>query len=167
MTITEFNALSSHSAIELLMSCCYCQSWAEAVAAERPFNSLSDLETACLSDWAKKTEAEYLAAFGHHAKIGDIQVLKDKFSTATKEQGQVLEANEKVITSLYDGNQAYEQQNGFIFIVCASGKSAEQMLALLTERLLNPRDVELQNAANEQAKIFQLRLKQNISSGES
>lgn len=158
MTVSEFNALSADVACDFLMSCCYCRNWAQKLIQLRPFEDYVSVENACVAVWAEMTEADYLEAFGHHAKIGDLQKLKDKFSTATKEQGQVLQADENVITALYEGNQRYEQQNGFIFIVCASGKSAEEMLAILTQRLANSRDTELANAAREQEAIMKLRL---------
>jgi len=113
--------------------------------------------------WARCGEADFLEAFSHHPKIGDVRDLEKKFASTAQwsegEQGNaVASAQREVLEALKVGNEAYEQQNGFIFIVCASGKSAAEMLALLNARLPNKRTTELQNAAEEQRKITQLRL---------
>jgi len=162
MNIEQFNQISEQQAHQLLMECCYCEAWASRVVTQRPFSNLSTLKTTCINEWELVEEAELLEAFDHHPKIGDKQALKDKFSKATKEQGQILAASDDVIEALYKGNEAYEQKNGFIFIVCASGKPAEEMLTILQKRLPNDREHELANAANEQAKIMLLRLETKI-----
>ena len=113
--------------------------------------------------FAEATESDILEAFQGHAKIGDIELLKSKYAgKAQAEQGQILQASEQTITELWQLNQDYEQKNGFIFIVCASGKSAEEMLSILKSRIDNSREQELKNGALEQNKITQLRLTQLI-----
>lgn len=159
MTLDEFNQLPAVDAVSALYGCCHCQSWAEAVASHRPFATLEDLFGTAQSIWSGANEAEILEAFSGHARIGDIELLRSRYAgRATQEQGQVMAASEEVIKELYELNLAYEQKNGFIFIVCATGKSAEVMLSLLKERLPNSREEELRNGAGEQAKITQLRL---------
>lgn len=159
MTLTEFNALSKEDAIAALYGCCHCQSWAKHVAERRPFANLEKLLTTANCFWTGVEEKEILEAFSGHARIGDIELLRSRYAgRATQEQGQVLQANESVIRDLYRLNKDYEEKNGFIFIVCASGKSAEEMLRLLQDRMDNPRDVELQNGAREQGEITRLRL---------
>ncbi|HSC66373.1 MAG TPA: 2-oxo-4-hydroxy-4-carboxy-5-ureidoimidazoline decarboxylase, partial [Cellvibrio sp.] len=104
-------------------------------------------------------EEQILEAFSGHAHIGDIELLRSRYAgRATHEQGQVLQASDAVVQELYQLNKKYEAQNGFIFIVCARGKSAEEMLGLLRSRINNPRAVELQNGAREQGEITRLRI---------
>lgn len=159
MTLSEFNQLDLSQRIHMLHDCCHCQSWAEKLANNAPFNSFDSLVKQATELFEQATEQQILEAFKGHAKIGDIELLRSKFAgKATSEQGQVLQANEHTIQSLWQLNQQYEQQNGFIFIVCATGKSAEEMLAILKNRIDNSRDVELKNGAQEQNKITQLRL---------
>lgn len=159
MTLNEFNQQDSAIAITALYGCCHCESWAQALAAQRPFASESELYAAAAALWSEATEAHILEAFSGHARIGDIELLRSRYAgRATAEQGQVLAASEQTIAALYDLNKAYEEKNGFIFIVCASGKSAEQMLALLQARMANSRAQELANGAREQGAITQLRL---------
>lgn len=159
MTLTEFNALSKDEAIAALYGCCHCQSWAKQVAERRPFASLEKLLTTANCFWTGVEESQILEAFSGHARIGDIDLLRSRYAgRATQEQGQVLQANDEVIQELYRLNKEYEAKNGFIFIVCASGKSAEEMLRLLQGRMDNPRELELQNGAREQGEITRLRL---------
>lgn len=159
MTLTEFNALSKDEAIAALYGCCHCQSWAKQVAERRPFVSLEKLLTTANCFWTGVEESQILEAFSGHARIGDIDLLRSRYAgRATQEQGQVLQASDEVIQELYRLNKEYEAKNGFIFIVCASGKSAEEMLRLLQGRMDNPRELELQNGAREQGEITRLRL---------
>ncbi len=117
------------------------------------------LATKC---WDACLEPDYLEAFSHHPKIGDIDSLKKKFaSTATwasGEQAGVNAADQATLEQLAEGNNLYEEKFGFIFIVCATGKSAAEMLDLLKQRLPNNREDELKIAAAEQHKITLIRL---------
>lgn len=159
MTLSEFNQLPSADAIAALYGCCHCQSWAKHVAERRPFGTLEKLLTTANCFWAGVEEVQILEAFSGHARIGDIELLRSRYAgRATQEQGQVLQASESVIQNLYRLNKEYEEKNGFIFIVCASGKAPEEMLRLLQDRIDNPREVELQNGAREQGEITHLRL---------
>lgn len=159
MMLTEFNALPAVDAIAALYDCCHCQSWAKHVAERRPFTNFEKLLTTANCFWTGVEEEHILEAFSGHARIGDIELLRSRYAgRATQEQGQVLQASESVIQDLYRLNKEYEEKNGFIFIVCASGKSPEEMLRLLQDRIDNPRDLELQNGAREQGEITRLRL---------
>lgn len=166
MTLDEFNQLPAVDAVSALYGCCHCQTWAEAVAAQRPFRQCEDLLITAQKIWSLANEKEILEAFSGHARIGDIELLRSRYAgRATQEQGQVLAADEAVIQELYRLNLEYEQKNGFIFIVCASGKSAALMLSLLKARLPNSRAEELRNGAQEQSQITQLRLCALINEG--
>lgn len=159
MTLSEFNALPKADAIATLYGCCHCQSWAKHVAERRPFINREKLLTTANCFWNGVEEEHILEAFSGHARIGDIELLRSRYAgRATQEQGQVLQASDAVIQELYRLNKMYEENNGFIFIVCASGKSADEMLGLLQARIDNPRAVELQNGAREQGEITRLRI---------
>lgn len=108
------------------------------------------------------SDEDWLQAFDAHPKIGDVTSLKKKYanthSLASGEQSATAAADESVLQRLKNGNDAYADKFGFIFIVCATGKSADEMLALLEARLPNTRAQEIENAAREQAKITHIRL---------
>ena len=160
LSLSELNGLPPSGAVEFFLHCCHCRAWAEAMAAGRPYGGIEQLLSAADRHWAGADEIMILEAFAAHPRIGDRRALRQKFTPAAKEQGQVAQASDRVIDALADGNEAYYRRHGFIFIVCASGKSAEQMLELLRARLGNDRRRELQNGAAEQGKITALRLRQ-------
>jgi len=161
MTLDEFNNLSVDDAMAQLYSCCHCNEWAETLADLRPFDDIGNLLSSADIVWQQSSEAQILEAFSGHARIGDVALLRSRYAgRATAEQGQVLNADETVLQELHQLNSDYEARYGFIFIVCASGKSAEEMLGLLKARINNGRKIELTNGAIEQGKIIQLRLQQ-------
>ena len=164
MTLEEFNKLPSDTALEKLIECCHCRAWATLMESSRPYTDKATLLEKADEYWRNMKELEFLEAFKGHARIGDLEKLKDKYSRASAEQGQVAQATEATLQGLLNQNIAYETRHGFIFIVCASGKSASEMLALLEARIGNTREEELINAANEQAKITQLRLNNLLNS---
>lgn len=162
MTLAEFHALPEKEAFDTLFLCCGCSSWAEKLTAARPFDSLDALKKTSDQIWAETTESDWLEAFSHHPKIGDVKSLEKKFAStaawASGEQASVQQASSEVIQRLAKGNSDYEDRFGFIFIVCATGKSAPEMLELLEQRLPNERETELRIAAAEQNKITHIRL---------
>ena len=116
--------------------------------------------------WTKLTPDDWKEAFSHHPKIGDIKSLRKKFAStadmAEGEQSGVMQTSERTLQALAEGNNLYEAKFGYIFIVCATGKGAEEMLALLNERLHHYPEEEIAIAAKEQAKITKLRLEKMI-----
>ena len=112
-------------------------------------------------------ETDWREAFTHHPKIGDVDALREKFAStaawAAGEQGAVRQASEATLQGLKAGNEAYEQHFGYIFIVCATGKSADEMLALLQARLPHSPAEEIHVAMAEQAKITRLRLEKLLA----
>jgi 2-oxo-4-hydroxy-4-carboxy-5-ureidoimidazoline decarboxylase len=130
--------------------------------ARRPFASQAALLHAARDEWFALDEADWLEAFSHHPRIGDRASLEARFPAthdlSSKEQSSVAAARAEVIEGLARDNETYFDRFGFIFIVCATGKSAEEMLKLLRDRLNNDRATELRIAAEEQAKITALRL---------
>ena len=150
------NALSSTDALHALTECCGARAWVAAMEKCRPFRDEAHVLAAAAACFAGLTDADWLEAFRHHPKIGDMASLRLKF--AGEEQGAVAGASDATLAALAAQNAAYERRHGFIFIVCATGKSAGEMLALLTARLPNDKATELANAAAEQRKITAIRL---------
>jgi 2-oxo-4-hydroxy-4-carboxy-5-ureidoimidazoline decarboxylase len=128
----------------------------------RPFQSAEDLYSKGESIWKSLEESDWKEAFAHHPRIGRLDPLHEKFSStrtwAQGEQSGTALASNETLDSLAASNIEYEQKFGYMFIVCATGKSAEEMQSILKERLQNHPDIELQTAAKEQAKITRLRL---------
>ena len=133
--------------------------------ARRPFANDAKLLFAARNEWFGLVESDWLEAFSHHPRIGDRAALEARFPNthdlSSKEQASVGEAHEDVLSALAEANNAYYDKFGFIFIVCATGKTADEMLALLQTRLGNERAAELRIAAEEQARITALRLGAN------
>ncbi|MFT3678706.1 MAG: 2-oxo-4-hydroxy-4-carboxy-5-ureidoimidazoline decarboxylase [Ferruginibacter sp.] len=167
MTLHELNILPKEQLKEELLKCCGSKTWVEKMLPFFPADDMVELLNDAEDQWYECSEADWLEAFTHHPKIGDIESLKKKFAStaqwAGNEQGAVNTASEETIQALAKGNEDYEKKFGFIFIVFATGKSAEQMLALLQARLPNTYEQEIKNAMDEQNKITQLRLQKLLS----
>ncbi|MEO1079231.1 MAG: 2-oxo-4-hydroxy-4-carboxy-5-ureidoimidazoline decarboxylase [Pseudomonadota bacterium] len=162
MSVAAFNDLSDSDARDALARCCVSHRWIEAVLASRPFTGDEALRSVAGQCWDQLAEADWLEAFEGHPKIGDISSLRDKYASsaglAAHEQSGVAGADEPVLERLAQGNKEYEARFGFIFIVCATGRSAAEMCDLLEARLHNTRDDELRIAVGEQRKILMIRL---------
>lgn len=162
MSLEELNKLPAAQALTLFRDCCAADAWAHPMVESRPYGSAEALHGTARALWPNLHETDWLVAFEAHPKIGDIKSLKAKYAStealASGEQSGARVAPDEVLQRLKDGNYAYLDKFGFIFIVCATGKSAEQMLALLEERLPHTREEELRIAAAEQAKITHIRL---------
>lgn len=159
----KLDALSEDDARDALARCCGARRWVDGVLARRPFADGDGLRRAAREVWATMAREDILEAFTHHPRIGaDVDALREKFARTADwsegEQAAVGAASEETLRALRDGNLAYEARFGHIFIVCATGKSAEEMLALLEARMPNDADRELAVAAAEQMKITELRL---------
>ena len=153
---------SLEEARAFLTTCCGSSQWVDRMLRRRPFGSDERLRTVAHEEWWALTPTDWHEAFRHHPKIGDRESLRARFPatanlSATEQRG-VAGASDETLDALAAGNRAYEQKFGYIFIVCATGKSADEMLAQLTKRLLNDPETELRIAAGEQAKITELRL---------
>jgi 2-oxo-4-hydroxy-4-carboxy-5-ureidoimidazoline decarboxylase len=157
------NALAEPAAAEALLRCCGSERWLAEVLAARPYASTEALHACAERAWQGLGQKDYLEAFAHHPQIGeDLAALRQRFASthtlAAGEQAGVLGADEATLLALREGNRAYRERFGFIFIVCATGKSAIEMLQLLRERMGNELASELATAAAEQAKITHIRL---------
>ena len=148
--------------IETMRACCGSESWCQAMLSCRPIKNPNQLRLCAEQAFNQLESSDWLEAFACHPKIGDIDSLRMKYAGNDKwshgEQSGVSAAGEDVIESLAKGNEAYEAKFGYIFIVCATGKSADEMLRLLEDRLGNDPVLELAVAAAEQRKITELRL---------
>jgi 2-oxo-4-hydroxy-4-carboxy-5-ureidoimidazoline decarboxylase len=155
---------SPETARGLLRSCCGSTRWVERMLALRPFGTTASMLSAARREWFALTRADWTEAFSHHPKIGDRESLRARFPAthqlSEREQAGMRAASDQTIDALAHGNAAYERRFGYIFIVCATGKSAGEMLDLLTARLQNDPVIEERIAAEELAKITELRLKQ-------
>jgi 2-oxo-4-hydroxy-4-carboxy-5-ureidoimidazoline decarboxylase len=162
MNLDVLNAWTDADASAALLRCCGARRWAEQMMARRPFASAAELFGAAEKIWQELTPGDWLEAFAAHPKIGDQAARRAKFAGtaawSAAEQAGVEGAPEAVLQALIEGNHQYEARFGYIFIVCASGKTAGEMLALLEQRLNNSNEAELLIAAGEQAKITRLRL---------
>lgn len=162
MTLDAFNTLSLEEAREELFKCCGSSIWVKKLAEKIPFISIEELKNESDSIWFGCDKKDWLEAFTHHPKIGDIKSLEKKFSStkqwASVEQSGVTTATKNILQELKESNDDYEKKFGYIFIVCATGKSAEEMLAILKSRLNNSPQEEIKIAVNEQNKITHLRI---------
>lgn len=156
------NALPTDEAEDHLHRCCGSRRWVARMIARRPFRDDESLLSAARETWHALSADDWKEAFSHHPRIGDVESLKRKFAStalwAAHEQAGVGLASEETLRQLATGNEAYERRFGYVFIVCATGKSAGEMLSLLNARLNNAPEAELHIAVEEQRKIMELRL---------
>ena len=165
--LKRWNGLEAEQAALEVLPCCGSKAWARALAARRPVND--EVSLVKLSDeiWASLSEQDWLEAFSTHPRIGERKAAASTSSQSTawslQEQAQVDGAKADVQSALAAGNQQYEDKFGRVFLVCATGKSAGEMLTILKKRLRNDPATELREAAEEQRKITNLRLKKWLS----
>jgi OHCU decarboxylase len=162
MTLDEFNRLTGQQAQAELLKCCGSAEWAKRMTDSRPFANPDELFSRADEIWRNLAEGDWLEAFRAHPKIGEKKAAAAQSQQAqqwsAQEQSRTQAAPAETIDALAKGNREYERRFGFIFIVCATGKSAGEMLTLLNQRLANTSEAELRNAAEEQRKITRLRL---------
>lgn len=157
------NALPDGQAMSVLMACCGATSWARGMIESRPFVTDEDVLLAAADLWWNLTANDWNEAFGAHPRIGDRSVGSEGWAAA--EQSGAAGASFDTIEALATGNAAYEERFGHVFLICATGKSAEEMLEALQGRMTNEPEAELLIAAREQAKITGLRLSKLVQSG--
>lgn len=168
MTLVQLNDLPLTQLKETLTKCCGSRSWVEKMCSIFPVANEHTLLNQADKNWLECNEDDWMEAFRHHPKIGDIDSLKNKFFStgkwAEEEQSAVKNTTPEVLEALAAGNKLYEDRFGYLFIVCATGKSAEEMMSLLRSRLLNTPEDELRIAIKEQNKIMQMRLMKLLQS---
>jgi allantoicase len=158
--LRRFNALFPGEAQDELLRCCGLHRWAQAVIERRPYETPAALRDAADRVWGSLDRDDWLEAFRAHPKIGERGAAK----WSQQEQSGAKAASRETLDALAQVNQEYEARFGYIFIVCATGKSAEEMLAIARARLANHPDTELRAAAEEQRRIMQLRLEKLLAS---
>ena len=141
----KLNRLGAEEARAALLACCGSARWAAEVAALRPFWDVGQLLRIGRRVWFELESDDWLEAFRAHPRIGESSASAD------------------TLDELARANREYEERFGFIYIVCATGRTAEEMLALLRGRLSNDPDAELRVAAEEQWRITELRLKKFLN----
>jgi OHCU decarboxylase len=162
-SLHEFNQRKREEAVEALMKCCGSSRWAGQLADARPFEDLDALISRAGVIWRGLTPVDWLAAFSHHPKIGGKKAQQSQTEQERKwseqEQSSAATTKAELLEELERLNRAYEDRFGYIFIVCATGKSTQEMIALLRARMENDPETELRIAAEEQQKITELRLR--------
>lgn len=158
MNLQEFNKVDKSIAEKELFACCGAEKWVTSLMNHFPFSSAKDLVDKATNIWYNECNSDdWRVSFTHHPKIGDANSLEKKY--AANEQSGVTAASSTTIQMLAKANEDYEKKFGFIFIVCATGKSADEMLRLLQDRLANNMNDEINIAMGEQHKITIIRLK--------
>lgn len=163
MNLDTLNSLPPGEAETELKKCCGCAEWARNVANQRPFASVDELVQTADKVWWSVGEQGWLEAFHSHPRIGEKKAAATTSQQAQKwseaEQSGTRSSSAETATALAVMNRTYEDKFGHIYIVCATGKTSQEMLENLQQRMSNNRDEELRVAASEQAKITELRLR--------
>lgn len=152
--IERLNELTPDAATAEFLACCGSKDWARRMASARPFGDPERLLEVADRAWWSLSEADWREAFAAHPRIGD----RTASGRAGEEQSESRGAPAETLAALARANRDYEERFGYIFIVCATGKTAEQMLVLCRSRLQNDAQRELRVAAEEQRQITRLRL---------
>ena len=166
MTLHELNALTQPQLKQELLKCCGSPTWAKMMMTYFPVDTMEELLEEAEEIWYDCSEDDWKEAFAHHPKIGDVESLTKKNSStaqwASGEQSGVNVASKETIAALAEDNKKYEDKFGYTFIVCATGKSAAEMLTILQSRLSNEPENEIKMAAEEQNKITKLRFQKLV-----
>jgi 2-oxo-4-hydroxy-4-carboxy-5-ureidoimidazoline decarboxylase len=161
--LVHWHALSVEEAAQEILPCCGSTSWARAVAKRRPINDVASLLVVADETWWGLGPSDWMEAFSKHPRIGERkapQVASAQSATwSAQEQRNVADAGKSVQRALAEANQEYERRFDRVFIVCATGKSVSEILEILRRRLQNDDSTELREAAEEQRKITNIRLK--------
>ena len=167
--LSWLNSLPLTEAVKELLQCCGSTRWAKQIAEARPYSTPEALFASANEIWWSLDRNDWLEAFRSHPKIGEKKAAEPVSTQAHQWSGQeqsgVATASEETVDSLATLNRAYEEKFGFIFIICATGKTSGEMLSALRERLEHDAVNELPIAAAEQSKITVLRLKKLLTSG--
>lgn len=167
MTIAELNRSSKDQALAVLLEYCGSRAWAIRMVESRPFIDRTSLQSVAGNIWWSLSETDWLEAFSRHPKIGERSGTEPRSiverSFSAEEQRGMVQASSETASLMEELNRTYEARFGYIFIICAEGRSAAEMLAALESRLSNAPKQELQVAAAEQAKIMHLRLDKSLA----
>jgi OHCU decarboxylase len=161
LSLRELNALRPTEAEQLLLACCGSRAWARTVVARRPYRDVDDLLAASDDVWSRLRPDDWREAFDKHPRIGERATAGSGVERrwSASEQSRAQHAATSVLTDLATVNAEYERRFGHVFLICATGKSAEEILAAARERLDNDPERELYVAAEEQRQITHLRVR--------
>jgi OHCU decarboxylase len=163
--LAAWNAASEAAAFDAMIACCGARRWAQALVATRPIQNQEKMLAAADRVWSTMGEPDWMEAFACHPRIGGgigerkAHATPKSVAWSAQEQSGAAQAAERVLQELAAGNAQYEERYGFTYIVCATGKSAEEMLDLLNRRLASDRATELREAAEQQRQITGIRLR--------
>jgi 2-oxo-4-hydroxy-4-carboxy-5-ureidoimidazoline decarboxylase len=165
--LARWNELPQEEAAREILPCCGSEAWAAGMASKRPIHDELSLMETSDAVWQALGESDWLEAFRSHPRIGEycteVNSVAQSSAWSEQEQQKAASADEAMKLALKWGNREYEQKFGRIFIVCATGKTAGEILEILRRRLHNDEATELQQAAEEQRKIMHIRLKKWIA----
>ena len=159
--LDRWNKADESEALRAVIACCGAKRWADAMVALRPMASVVELSLAADRVWSTMEEADWMEAFACHPRIGEREAAHASAKSqawSRQEQACSAETDDAVLAELAAGNALYEERFGFTYIVCATGKSAEEMLSILNRRRMSERAAELREAAEQQRQITQIRL---------
>jgi 2-oxo-4-hydroxy-4-carboxy-5-ureidoimidazoline decarboxylase len=160
--LARWNSLDPATAAREALPCCGSQAWATALASRRPIADETSLINASTRIWLALPEDAWQQAFDSHPRIGQshaqTHATEESLRWSAQEQRTALSENNAARLALEEASRRYEQKFGRIFIVCATGKTSAEMLAILEERMKNDAATELREAAEQQRQITQLRL---------
>ncbi len=164
--LTRWNALDAVEATRAILPCCGSRAWANALAARKPFTNANALFEASNAVWAALSENDWREAFDSHPRIGQQHAhaaTAQSLAWSREEQRTAISSDSASEPSaqlvLAERNRQYEERFGRIFIVCATDKNITEILAILDSRMKNTDVAELQEAAEQQRQITQLRLR--------
>jgi 2-oxo-4-hydroxy-4-carboxy-5-ureidoimidazoline decarboxylase len=165
--LARWNRLSVEDAVKEILPCCGSKAWAGGLAARRPFTDVTTLLAASDETWSNLPAEDWMEAFRSHPRIGESRAIQSaSVQSATwsaQEQRDVATAGDGVKIALAEANREYERRFRRIFIVCATGKSAPEILEILRRRLKNDEPTELREAAEQQRQIIHIRVKKWLS----
>jgi 2-oxo-4-hydroxy-4-carboxy-5-ureidoimidazoline decarboxylase len=156
--LADLNALPAKDFEELLLGCCAAPGWAGRVTEGRPYASLADLLAAADAAWAARDPGDLDLAMAGHPRIGG-----RRLSGWSAQEQSGVGSDTGTVTALADGNAAYEQRFGHVFLICATGRGPAEILAELNRRMANDPATERKVAAAEIGKINDIRLRKLIT----
>ena len=159
--LASWNQVEEGTAIAEILPCNGSRLWAMAITRKRPFATAAELFRAADVSWAELGVSEWQQAFDSHPRLGERHAAAARTKSLDWSLGEqkTLGENEATLAALAEGNRVYEQRFGRVFLVCATGKSAAEILAHLQHRLGNTPEIELREAVEQQRRITQLRLR--------
>ena len=159
--LEQWNQSPAQEAVTAVLSCCGSHAWATKLCESRPYRSPEEVMSSADEIWQSLDPEDWSEAFGCHPRIGESArgVHGQSAEWSQEEQSGAQAGSPEVLASIARLNKEYEERHGFTYIVCATGKSAEELLSLLEKRIANSTLDEIREAAEQQRQITQLRLK--------